>query len=196
MFLEAIDFTAEMVGVAHKRLGRTLFAIAVKERQGLLPSAFVDVWFLVDAAHRLWDLVHGLPGLKKGTPFHSFERKLRPFEGLRHGMQHLKKQIVDVLEPRDEPVWGSLAWLTLPEGHTGPVILTFVMPGLVRVGKRPGLKIPSRERLHPPVDRVQLSAFGLPTVSLTEFVEALRAFLPEIQAGVRPRGGPSSGSVQ
>lgn len=78
---------------------------------------------MIDAIHRLRELLQHLPGLKRNQPeLQIFLRKTRAVEDLRHFVQHFRSEI-ESFTSCGMPLWGTLSWASrnsetgLPENH-------------------------------------------------------------------------------
>jgi len=114
--LDGIRFSADMAGIAIDRLWRKLSEIDVAHDASStdIAEAALDAWSIVDAAHRIVDLVACLPGLQ-GAPWQRILRdRLKDALDLRDCWQHQDAEAIAVVERRDQ-AWGALAWAQ----HTG-----------------------------------------------------------------------------
>jgi hypothetical protein len=119
-FLEGIRVTIEMIDLAHCRLQSTLLALAdslitqaTGSRQEMLTSAMLDAWSIIDSVHRLRNLAHDFPQIrrKKRIPaFHYIQVNTESVEKLRNSIQHLHREIL--LKPLgpEWSTWGVLTW--------------------------------------------------------------------------------------
>ncbi len=82
------------------------------DRTPLVLQTITNVWSMVDAVHRIRELVNSLPGLKKNTPeVRQFMDATANIEDLRHYVQHLSSEIPRLPIP-SAPVWGSISWVS------------------------------------------------------------------------------------
>lgn len=112
VFLDGIRYSADMAAIALDRLWRKLCAIDAdmdKAESTDIAEAALDAWSIVDAAHRMHDLVANLPGLPNDPWRRVFLDRMRDAVALRDHWQH---QITDALRVVDarEQAWGALAW--------------------------------------------------------------------------------------
>ena len=115
LYLDGIRYSMHIFDIAFERFTATIQRLS-NERQepGTLAhsiaEAFGDAWLLVDAAHRLRELVQQLPGLKQKQPtIQLFLRRTAPIEDLRHFVQHFRSGI-DTHVQTGHPLWGTLSW--------------------------------------------------------------------------------------
>jgi hypothetical protein len=75
-----------------------------------IAAATADAWMIVDAVHRLRELVQQTPKLKQKEPaIQLLLRETKTIEELRHYVQHLRSGIDDSVL-RKLPAWGTLSW--------------------------------------------------------------------------------------
>jgi hypothetical protein len=116
LYLDGIRFALEQFDLASLRLADALNEIAksgddAKGLNQLVAQATIDAWSLVDAAHRLRQLLQQLPGLKKNqADVKLFLRRTASVEELRHFVQHFRNEI-DVFAKRGMPLCGTLSWV-------------------------------------------------------------------------------------
>jgi hypothetical protein len=195
LFIDAIRYSIEMSERAYTHLCDTLLVLPAQEPESQSPffvAAMQDAWTMVDAGHRLHELLDAMPGVKKKDPeTQLIQRKLTTLKDMRHGVQHLRGEIDHLIELR-EPVWGSITWL-LTESEPEFRLFTMV-PGTVRSMDRLGAMPPPRGPTRAPIDEVTLHAFeskaDLSDVfySMSRFTKGLEEVLTKQFAGHPTQG--------
>lgn len=113
VILDGIRYSADMAGIAVDRLWQKLCAIDQDTDTNPTPwdtaEAMLDAWSIIDAAHRLTDLIGNLPGLRKAPWQRIFQKRMEDAEALRNIWQHQVGEAPRVVEQRGQ-IWGSLAW--------------------------------------------------------------------------------------
>ena len=113
VLLDGVRYSADMAGIAIDRLWRQLCLISsAKEgdiRTHHIAEAALDAWSIIDAAHRMFDLVNGLPGLRNSSWRRTFEQRMSDALELRNMWQHQKDEAQRIVEERGQ-TWGALAW--------------------------------------------------------------------------------------
>jgi hypothetical protein len=108
-----------MAGIAIDRLWRKLSYLdqnGPKSTSADLAEAALDAWSIVDASHRLRDLVENLPGLANYPWKRLFHDRMSDALDLRDRWQHqVGGQAPMTVNTRGQ-AWGSLAWMQ----HDGP----------------------------------------------------------------------------
>lgn len=110
-----------MIDLSHHRLQSTLLALLSDKiltqttgpLQEVLTSAMLDAWSIIDSLHRLRNLAHDFPQIKrkKQIPaFHYIRMNTEAVEKLRNVVQHLHREIL--LKPLgpEWSTWGVLTW--------------------------------------------------------------------------------------
>lgn len=78
---------------------------------------FAHLWGMIDAAHRLRELIQQAPGLKKNSQaVQLFLRATTNVEVLRNYVQHLRTGISRLPRPA-APLWGDVAWVSDRDPH-------------------------------------------------------------------------------
>jgi hypothetical protein len=117
--LDGIRYSADMAGLAIDRLWRQLCFIdsseEVIEPQHIAEAA-LDAWSIVDAAHRMSDLVENLPGLPNSTWRRAFRQRMADALTLRDMWQHQAGEASSIVQQRGQ-AWGSLAWVQHKNGR-------------------------------------------------------------------------------
>jgi hypothetical protein len=103
-----------MPSIAYRRLTANLDVLSRDfDRDHVEPiaSALTDAWKIVDAAHRMHDLVATLPGLSKRRSrwVQHFIPAVQPACAIRNNVQHLVQEIQSNLADSCT-VWGYLRW--------------------------------------------------------------------------------------
>lgn len=116
-FLDGMRLSIEMVGF----LGSDIRSwIEVIERDGVdkrvprepIIRLISIAWALVDAVHRLRELIQQAPGLRKRTSeVQLFLRASQNVEFLSNYVQHLRTEITN-LPAQSTPVWGVISWVS------------------------------------------------------------------------------------
>jgi len=118
MLLDGIRHSADMAGIALDRLWEKLSYIDSNEGEitsSDLAEAALDAWSIIDAAHRIADLSHHLPGLPNSSWRRVFMERMRVAIELRDEWQHQLNDVDRVVGERGQ-LWGALAW----HQHRGP----------------------------------------------------------------------------
>lgn len=145
-------------------------------------QAFQCAWSFVDATHRLRSLLEGMRGIKRTPKVRVLLRSLAAAEPLRHGMQHLSREIVSAAaEPK--PAWGSLSWMALRPGGSGDGTAYIAAPGSMRPMKAIGQVRNRRGLIDLPVGQIELSHFGA-TLSLSDTLSSVISWLPSMEVGL------------
>lgn len=118
VLLDGIRYSADMAGVAIDRLWQQLCwmdsAETVEPYQ--IASAALDAWSIIDAAHRMLDLVENLPGLPNSNWRRIFHERVADALALRDVWQHQVGEAPAVVEQRGQ-AWGALAWAQHRDGR-------------------------------------------------------------------------------
>jgi hypothetical protein len=112
VLLDGIRYSADMAGIAIDRLWRQLCAIDSTEgdiETHQIAEAALDAWSIIDAAHRMFDLVENLPGLPNSEWRGLFRRRITDALELRDMWQHQVDESARTVEHRGQ-AWGALAW--------------------------------------------------------------------------------------
>jgi hypothetical protein len=116
LYLDGIRYAIHIFDLSGVRLTHTLSALSVDSTPAenlaeQIAVAMSDAWTMVDAMHRLRELLSQLPGLKKNLPeLQVFLRQTSAIEGLRHFYQHFRTEI-DTFTEVGMPLWGTLSWV-------------------------------------------------------------------------------------
>ena len=119
VLLDGIRYSADMAAIALDRLWSKLSYIdrnleAAKPAD--LAEAVLDAWSIVDASHRLVDLVEGLPGLPNAHWKRIFRDRMADALFLRDTWQHQDGEVEKTVERRGQ-AWGVLAWMQHEEAR-------------------------------------------------------------------------------
>src|SRR5437879_5654043 len=91
VLLDGIRYSADMAGIAIDRLWAQLCFIDSTEREiepSDIAAAALDAWSIIDAAHRMSDLVENLPGLPNSLWRRIFRQRIEDVLALRDMWQH------------------------------------------------------------------------------------------------------------
>jgi len=141
-FLDAIRLTSELGGLAYSRLTYNLQVIGSREGEewlgpGDAASVFLDAWSVVDALHRLREILLQMKGIKRrGPKWELFRRSTDGVANLRNTVQHLNNELADMAKNRWSP-WGRLNWLQLVDLELLLVRAYFLCPGRIQSGTHP-----------------------------------------------------------
>lgn len=122
MFLDGIRHGADMAAIALDRLWLKLCAIdqAEESTSADIAEAALDAWSIIDAAHRVADLIANLPGLPNAPWRRMFADRMREALPFRDEWQHQVGEAARVVAERGQ-MWGALAWAqhdgSKPTGH-------------------------------------------------------------------------------
>jgi hypothetical protein len=116
--LDGIRIAADITDLAYHRLVETLlFALKDRETGGenigrCVLMATMDAWTIIDATHRLRELLGSMPGLSKRLlDFQIYIRKTKIADDLRNYVQHFRNDITTIINA-NAPLWGVLTWRT------------------------------------------------------------------------------------
>jgi hypothetical protein len=137
-FIDGIRFSIETLDVAYSRLCGCLDRISRMPNAGdsgvSTAIALLDAWAVIDAVHRLRELLNQMPGLKKNSPtLQLFIRNTEDASEFRNTIQHLRGELKEMSE-RGWPAWGSLTWLFVADPTTRIVHSCLMIPGRVQSG--------------------------------------------------------------
>jgi len=195
LFLDGIRYSAEMTELAYARLCHTAEEATRRVNNeaelGALHSAlFLDAWSMVDSIHRLRALVLSLHALDGSAPPQPFLDSTSAFYELRNLSQHLNRRLPGMAS-RNEPVWGSLSWVTGWPDQPNDCWITMAMAGAVVTTPGRPMVNPLGRTLRGPVDLVELTSRGDSlrplTVSLTEGIEHLQAYVASLERALAPQ---------
>lgn len=119
VLLDGIRYSADMAGVAIDRLWRQLcFLDSTEEpiQNYHIAEAALDAWSVIDAAHRMSDLIENLPGLPNTDWRRIFQQRVGDALALRDMWQHPVGEAPKIVEQRGQ-AWGALSWVK-HEGST------------------------------------------------------------------------------
>lgn len=123
VLLDGIRYSADMAGIALDRLWDQLcFIDSTHEtvEPDHIAAAALDAWSIIDAAHRMSDLVENLPGLPNSDWRRIFRHRMADALALRDMWQHQVGQAPAIVQQRGQ-AWGALAWAQhkdlRPTGH-------------------------------------------------------------------------------
>ena len=178
LFLDGIRYSFHIFDLAVERLAKTLPDLSSEKQDPALLAdniayAMSDAWLMIDATHRLRELLQQVPKLKKKQPeLQLFLRRTAKVEDLRHFFQHFRTEI-EAFASRAMPLWGTLSWAhTNPE--TGEPENYTIAPGTLFEGA--GMATCTFDRLkHNFVERVLLHA-GPTQVDLADLTEHVSEF--------------------
>jgi hypothetical protein len=127
MLLDGIRHAADMAAIALDRLWEKLCHIDSTEAEissADLAEASLDAWSVVDAAHRIGDLIHHLPGLPNAAWKRLFADRMKLAMQFRNDWQH---QLDDVERIVGEKASYGVPWhgistvtVSLPDGGFWP----------------------------------------------------------------------------
>ncbi len=112
MLLDGIRHAADMAAIALDRLWEKLCHIDNTEAEissADLAEASLDAWSVVDAAHRIGDLIHHLPGLPNAAWKRLFADRMKLAMQFRNDWQHQLDDVERIVGERGQ-LWGALAW--------------------------------------------------------------------------------------
>ncbi|MCR2832396.1 hypothetical protein [Parerythrobacter lacustris] len=119
IFLDGIRYSADMAGIAIDRLWRQLCFIDSTEEtieNHHIAEAALDAWSIIDAAHRMSDLIENLPGLPNSDWRRVFRHRVEDALELRDMWQHPVGEAAKVVEERGQ-AWGALSWMKHEENR-------------------------------------------------------------------------------
>jgi hypothetical protein len=99
LFLDGVRYSFQAFEISATRLAHTLNHLSHPKKPGedlgeLISVATIDAWSIIDAVHRLRELLEQMPGMKKNTPERQlFLRRTASVEDLRHYFQHFRTEI-------------------------------------------------------------------------------------------------------
>lgn len=173
LFLDGIRYAVEMAHIAYSRLYDLLQLIAVSPTQPLsddITRAMLDAWSVIDSAHRMRDLVAGMPGLPHSVWTRLLQERTSDIDELRNAVQHQRGE-VDGLAEYGGQLWGYLSWAAVRDGqHTGKWLM--LTAGTYYAGDEWLFGGPVQLPFRVPNGRIGLNAFGK-RVYLGRTVEAL-----------------------
>jgi hypothetical protein len=186
LFLEGIRFTVEMADLAYHRLQLTLPLLSNHQHLGSeaspMVSAMLDAWSIIDALHRLRDLIQGAPGFKgkkKSPKVRLFLQSTENVPALRNTVQHLGTEIHDTVDDKDWTVFGTLSWGVVDPDKNQVTACTF-MPGAPQRGSsHPIINPLNRQVWHLRVDSITIERSKIPIPNRDPFgsVEAVTPLL-------------------
>jgi hypothetical protein len=112
VLLDGIRYSADMAGVAIDRLWEQLCFIDSTEEiveAHHIAAAALDAWSVIDAAHRMSDLIENLPGLPNAAWRRVFRQRMSEALALRDMWQHQVGEAPAVVQVRGQ-AWGAIAW--------------------------------------------------------------------------------------
>jgi hypothetical protein len=112
MLLDGIRHAADMSAIALDRLWQKLSYIdstGDNITSADLAEAALDAWSIVDAAHRIGDLIGNLPGLPNAPWKRVFLDRMKLAMEFRNDWQHQLDDVHRVVGERGQ-VWGAVAW--------------------------------------------------------------------------------------
>lgn len=113
VLLDGIRYSVDMAGIAIDRLWRQLCFIDTSEspiENHHIAEAALDAWSIIDAAHRMSDLVENLPGLPNADWRRVFRQRVNDALELRNAWQHQVGEAARIIEARGQ-AWGALSWV-------------------------------------------------------------------------------------
>lgn len=119
VLLDGIRYSADMAGVAIDRLWQQLCWIDSAENTVepyQIAAAALDAWSIIDAAHRMSDLVENLPGLPNSNWRRIFHERVAHALALRDMWQHQAGEAPKIVKQRGQ-AWGALAWAQHRDGR-------------------------------------------------------------------------------
>lgn len=111
MFLDGIRHGADMAAIALDRLWAKLCSIdqAEETTSADVAEAALDAWSIIDAAHRVADLIANLPGLPNSPWRRIFADRMRDALPFRDEWQHQVTEAERIVAERGQ-MWGAMAW--------------------------------------------------------------------------------------
>jgi len=187
IFLDGIRYSADMAGLAIDRLWRQLCVIDSTEgdiETHQIAEAALDAWSIIDAAHRMSDLIENLPGLPNANWRRVFKDRITDALTLRNTWQHQGNESARTVEQRGQ-AWGALAWAQhhgdRPTGHWFLAVVGSGLKGGQWLHAGPARAIPRVD-----ARRIRLLHAGK-TIYLTRIVgdmfEALRHLEQDVSDG-------------
>lgn len=129
VLLDGIRYSADMAAIAINRLWEQLSFIDSTELEiepHHIAAAALDAWSIIDAAHRMSDLVENLPGLPNSSWRKVFRQRMKDARDLRDMWQHQVGEAPAVVQQRGQ-AWGALTWAQHKNGRpTGNWFLVVV----------------------------------------------------------------------
>lgn len=113
VMLDGIRYSVDMAAIAIDRLWRQLCFIDSTEEEietHHIAEAALDAWSIIDAAHRMADLIDSLQGLPNADWRRIFRDRVADALDLRDAWQHQNTEAAKVVEQRGQ-AWGALAWV-------------------------------------------------------------------------------------
>jgi hypothetical protein len=169
-FLEAIRYGIEFVDIAYARLEANLAEVSrdvIRSTHIARTSLILDAWTIVDATHRLRELVKALRNYRNRAPSKQlFLRATSNVPVLRNRIQHLSGDIAVIVEQR-LPILGALSWVAVEDREAERFTLCSYHTGglLAAGGVSPLIQIP--DAVNADLEAVTLWAAET-TVNLTE----------------------------
>jgi hypothetical protein len=181
MCLDGIRYSAEFADIAYTRLVETLDSLDVVARKPTsraIANVMMDAWTIVDATHRLHDLVKNLPGLTKAPWLKVFCQRVKEAIILRDCVQHQLGEI-DTLIATGGQIWGFVSWAVVKDGrHTG--VWQMVSAGAAYAGDKWLFAGPAKPPFPVPLRHIRLNAFGK-QLYLGRTVEAVVSCVRELE---------------
>jgi hypothetical protein len=112
MLLDGVRHAADMAAIALDRLWKKLCYIDSTDADigsNDLAEAGLDAWSIVDASHRIGDLIEHLPGLANAPWKRLFSERMKLAMEFRNDWQHQLTDVDRVVGERGQ-LWGALAW--------------------------------------------------------------------------------------
>ena len=174
-FLDGIRYAIEMADLAHQRLRDTAHQTSVarineQPVRHIFPLIFLDAWSLVDSVNRLRVLLNRMDDQRRTPEVRAFTGITARVQEVRDGVQHLDDRI-DQLASQGQTVWGYVSWVAkVTPGQTWfhSVVAGAIIPNMTLLET---VYPPSRPP-QPPVDQINLSAFGV-TISISETMDSV-----------------------
>lgn len=113
IFLDGIRYSADMASIALNRLWEQLCLIDslnTEVKSHHIASASLDAWSIIDAAHRMSDLIRTLPGLPHAPWRRLFQDRTSDARDFRNMWQHQNTEAPAVVGERGQ-AWGAIAWV-------------------------------------------------------------------------------------
>jgi hypothetical protein len=190
-YLEGLRFCFEMADLAYSRLEETLIALSLAAakgdpaRHGLVASALMDAWSIIDQVDRTRNLLLQLPYLKQrrsASPGVAvFQERTNTIPALRNLVQHMT---TDLSRPQadEERPWGHLAWL-YRVSETPAIVKSYsLIPGWYRGGTY-GICGQQDRGPDRPISRVILERKG-ESANLTFVHGAMRVLARDLEAAL------------
>jgi hypothetical protein len=184
-FLDAIRFGVESADLSYKRLFRQLLDVAKLDSEARIPASaytevMADAWSVVDAMHRLKELLERTPKLKGAGALNE----------LRNSFHHAREDFL-ALAANHTAVWGIVAWCVPISANHGRVFN--MVPGTL-IGGDYAMLNPAGKVVEGPIDLITLTAFTR-HANLTDLHRRMAKLVTYLEQAVGDRVAGMSGSI-